>query len=154
MTNATCSQTVGLREWITLPELGTGLLRAKIDTGAHTSSLHATDIEAFEKDGQRWVRFTAHFGTAASLSQTCQAPIVDERNIKSSNGVSEKRYVIRTLMVLGTRAWEVDISLADRARMRYRVLIGVRALKDGDWLVDPSKTYVQPQPTVVVPETP
>lgn len=154
MTNATRSQTVGLREWITLPELGTGLLRAKIDTGAHTSSLHATDIEVFEKNNQRWVRFTAHFGTAANLSQICEAPLVDQRNIKSSNGVAEKRYVIRTQMVLGDRAWQVEISLANRARMRYRVLIGVRALKDGGWLVDPSKTYVQPQPTVVVPEAP
>jgi hypothetical protein len=93
---------IGLREWVALPDLGVAGLRAKIDTGASTSSLHATDIEPFERDGQPWVRFTAHLGSVVQLRhRRCEAPLVTMKTIKSSNGHAQTRYVIRTTLALG-----------------------------------------------------
>lgn len=88
---------IGLREWVALPDLGVAGLRAKIDTGASTSSLHATDIEPFERDGEQWVRFTAHLGTVVQLRhRRCEAPLVTRKTIKSSNGHAQMRYVVST----------------------------------------------------------
>ncbi len=95
---------IGLREWINLPELGMVGLRAKIDTGASTSTLHASDIVPFERDGARWVRFTAHLGTLVQRRHAnCEAPLVTVKTIKSSNGQAQTRYVIRTQLALGDR---------------------------------------------------
>lgn len=94
---------IGLKEWIALPELGMVGLRAKIDTGASTSSLHASDIQPFQRNGVDWVRFTAHFGTLVQRRHPCEAPVVAVKTIKSSNGHAQSRYVIRTTLVLGDR---------------------------------------------------
>jgi hypothetical protein len=139
---------IGLREWIALPELGIVGLRAKIDTGASTSSLHASDIQPFERDGQRWVRFTAHLGTLVQRRHRCEAPLVSLKTIRSSNGQVQSRYVIRTSLALGERIWPVEFTLACRKSMRYRVLLGSRALVDGHLLVNPALHYVQAQPTL------
>ena len=102
---------IGLREWIALPDLGVAGLRAKIDTGASTSALHATEIVEFERDGQPWVRFTAHLGTLVQLRHRhCEAPLVAVKTIKSSNGLAQSRYVIRTTLSLGDRAWPVEFT--------------------------------------------
>jgi len=137
---------IGLREWINLPELGMIGLRAKIDTGASTSTLHASDIVPFERDGAPWVRFTAHFGTLVQRRHPCEARLVSVKTIRSSNGQTQSRYVIRTTLSLGQRNWPVDFTLACRKSMRYRVLLGARALIDGRLLVNPALTYAQDQP--------
>ena len=111
---------IGLREWVALPDLGVAGLRAKIDTGASTSSLHATDIQPFERDGHSWVRFTAHLGTVMQLRHRhCEAPLLTLKTIKSSNGHTQSRYVIRTTLSLGDRSWPVDFTLTCRKAMRY-----------------------------------
>lgn len=145
------SRVIGLREWINLPELGIIGLRAKIDTGATTSSLHASDIQPFERDGQGWVRFTAYLGTQVQRRHRCEAPLVSVKNIKSSNGQSQSRYVIRTQLTLGERVWPVEVTLACRKTMRYRMLIGSKALIDGGLLVDPAHSYLQNKPLLPAP---
>lgn len=137
---------IGLREWIALPELGVVGLRAKIDTGASTSALHATDISEFKRNGERWVRFTAHLGTLVQSRHKCEAPLVARKIIKSSNGHVQTRYVVRTLLALGDHLWPVEFTLTCRKTMRYRLLLGSKALMDGKWLVDPARTYVQEKP--------
>ncbi|SCW96794.1 Uncharacterized conserved protein [Pseudomonas sp. NFIX10] len=145
---------VGLREWVALPDLGVVGLRAKIDTGASTSSLHATDIEPFERDGQKWVRFTAHLGTVVQLRhRRCEAPLVARKTIKSSNGHAQVRYVISTTLALGDRVWRVEFTLACRKSMRYRLLLGSKALIDGQLVVNPGTKYVQEKPAFPVSTT-
>ncbi|WP_043239380.1 retropepsin-like aspartic endopeptidase RimB [Stutzerimonas azotifigens] len=142
---------IGLREWIALPDLGVVGLRAKIDTGASTSALHATDIVPFERNGKPWVRFSAHLGTLVQRRHRCEAPLVACKTIKSSNGQVQTRYVIRTLLALGSRAWPVEFTLTCRKTMRYRVLLGSKALVDGNWLIDPARTYLQDKPQILTP---
>lgn len=137
---------IGLKEWITLPDLGMVGLRAKIDTGASTSCLHASDIQPFQRNGVDWVRFTAHFGTLVQRRHPCEAPVLTVKTIKSSNGHAQSRYVIRTTMALGDRIWPVDFTLACRKSMRYRVLLGAKALVAGQLVVNPALAYVQEQP--------
>ena len=142
---------VGLREWVALPDLGVAGLRAKIDTRASTSSLHATDIEPFERDGESWVRFTAHLGTVVQLRhRRCEAPLVTMKTIKSSNGHAQKRYVVSTTLALGDRVWQVEFTLACRKSMRYRLLLGSKALIDGQLVVSPGVKYVQDKPVFPV----
>lgn len=140
---------IGLREWINLPELGMIGLRAKIDTGASTSSLHASDIQPFQRDGQDWVRFTAHLGTLVQRRHRCEAQLVTVKKIKSSNGQAQSRYVIRTQLSLGDRLWSVEFTLACRKTMRYRVLLGSKALIDGQLVVNPALAYVQDKPSLI-----
>lgn len=137
---------IGLREWIAFPELGMVGLRAKIDTGASTSSLHASDIVPFERDGEKWVRFTAHLGTLVQRRHRCEAPMVARKTIRSANGQAQTRYVIRTTLALGDRMWPVEFTLACRKSMRYRVLLGSKALIAGQLVVNPALAYVQDRP--------
>ena len=146
---------IGLREWIALPGLGLAGLRAKIDTGAGTSTLHASDIVPFEREGQPWVRFTAHLGSLVqSRQRQREAPLVSMKTIRSSTGHTQTRYVIRTDLVLGDRHWPVEFTLACRKTMRYRVLLGAKALIAGQLVVNPALTYVQGKPLLPVPTTP
>ncbi|WP_445323860.1 retropepsin-like aspartic endopeptidase RimB [Pseudomonas sp. EL_65y_Pfl2_R95] len=139
---------IGLREWINLPDLGMIGIRAKIDTGASTSTLHASDIQPFERDGEDWVRFTAHLGTLVQSRHRCEAPLVTVKRIKSSNGHAQNRYVIRTNLSLGDRVWPIEFTLACRKTMRYRVLLGSKALITGQLVVNPAQTYVQDKPSL------
>ncbi len=146
---------IGLREWVALPLLGLAGLRAKIDTGASTSALHATDIEPFERDGQPWVRFTAHLGSIVQLRhRRCEAPLVTMKTIKSSNGHAQHRYVIRTPLALGDRVWDVEFTLTCRKTMRYRLLLGSKALVQGQLVVNPGLKYVQDKPAFPVSTIP
>ncbi|MFI8481726.1 ATP-dependent zinc protease [Pseudomonas sp. NPDC078700] len=123
-------------------------IRAKIDTGASTSCLHASDIQPFERNGEEWVRFTAHIGTLIQSRHRCEAPLVTVKKIKSSNGQAQNRYVIRTNLSLGDRVWPIEFTLACRKTMRYRVLLGSKALIAGQLVVNPAQTYVQDKPSL------
>lgn len=137
---------VGLSEWISLPDLGLVGMRAKIDTGAGTSALHASDIQPFTLGDEEWVRFTAHLGTLVQRKHRCEAPLVAVKRIKSSNGQTQLRYMIRTRLTLGDRTWPVHFTLTCRRNMRYRVLLGAKALIHGQLVVNPSLAYVQDKP--------
>lgn len=140
---------IGLREWIGLPGLGIAKVRAKVDSGAKTSALHATDIETFERDDETWVRFKAHVGTPRKPQDIdCEARLVSFKRIKSSNGHLQERHVIRTPMVLGDKCWWVDFSLTCRKSMRYRVLLGCTAMLDGQLVINPGLRFVQDQPQI------
>lgn len=133
---------VGWREWITLSSLDCPTpIKAKIDTGAATSALHASKLERFEIDGHPWVRFTVRPHQRRTSGATrVEAPVIDERQIRSSNGKSELRPVIETGISLGGQEWNVEFTLTRRNAMGFRILLGRRALRRRA-VVDVSSSY-------------
>lgn len=128
---------VGSEEWCALPELGIAMIKARVDSGAKTSSLHAFNIEVVEKGGGRFVEFEVHpLQENREVVCRCRAPLVDERRVRSSSGVAEKRYVISTTVKLGDATWNIELTLNNRTAMEYRMLLGRQALK-GRVLIDP-----------------
>lgn len=121
----------GWEEWVALPELGLPALKAKIDTGARTSALHAHNIEVFGPANKPKVRFNV-FPVAGkdTVDITCSATIVDRREVTSSNGEAERRYVIETMLDVGGQNWPIEITLTDRSSMSARMLLGRQALQD------------------------
>lgn len=118
---------VGWMERVGLPDLGLMDMKAKIDTGARTSALHAERIERFERDGEDWVRFrVAHNGTKGRV--TAEHRVHDLRAIKNTSGVPEERVVIRTTLAIAGRKWRIDLSLTDRSNMRLPMIVGRTAL--------------------------
>ena len=138
--------TVGWREWIALPEWGVAALKAKIDTGARTSAIHAFDLEMFERNGDEWVRFTVHPWQVSDEDPTVvEAPRVDHRTITSSSGTRSERPVVCTDVTLGDRTVRAELTLTRRDEMGFRMLIGREALRQG-FLVDPSRSYLGGRP--------
>ncbi len=135
---------VGWCEWIVLPELGHARVKAKIDTGARTSAIHAWKIDPFEKDGESWVRFELHPNQDDNKTRiACEARVIDSRMVKSSNGEKQRRYVIRTPLQIGPHSWRIELTLTRRDEMGFRMLVGRTALKPGA-LVNPSRSYLCP----------
>ena len=123
--------TFGWEEWVSLPELGLPAIKAKVDTGARTSALHAHDIETFGSSAKPKVRFRVHpLGGRSDITITCSAPLIDRREVTSSNGESEQRYVISTRMDVGGQSWPIEITLTNRQQMSSRMLLGRQALGD------------------------
>ena len=132
---------VGSEEWCAFPQLGLPAIKARVDSGAKTSSLHAFDIHKFQKNGESWVRFEVHpLQDDRRTTVPCEARIVDRRRVKSSSGTSEKRYVIKTALRIGNETWDVELTLTNRDSMGYRMLLGREAMK-GRMLVDPSESF-------------
>ncbi len=132
---------VGWREWIALPELGIARIKAKIDTGARTSALHAFNVKRFLRDGERYLRFTVHPRQRRRRPAVlCEARLVDRRVVVSSNGAREQRYVIRTTVQAGDRAWPIELTLTDRDEMSFRMLLGRQALRR-HLIVDPGSSF-------------
>ncbi len=140
---------IGWREDIGLPDLGIGRLKAKIDTGARTSAIHAEDQVTFDREGRRWVAFTVPHAVPSRV----EAPILDEREIKNTSGRPERRIVIRTTLVLGTRRWHIDLSLADRAEMTFDIILGRTAIRKRRILVNPGRSFLAGPPGKSAAET-
>ena len=133
--------TLGWREWVSLPELGVDDIKAKIDTGARTSALHAFHAKPFVKDGQQRIRFGVHpVQRHRHPDILCEAPLIGERIVISSNGQHELRFVITTKLRIGAYSWTIEMTLADRDQMGFRMLLGRQALA-GRFLVDPGSSY-------------
>ncbi|WP_106745409.1 ATP-dependent zinc protease family protein [Yoonia maritima] len=120
---------IGWMEHLDLPELGLNQIKAKIDTGARTSALHAIGIEPFDQDGEDWVRFQVQLDERAPLLWV-EAKIHDRREIKNTSGISEERIVIQTLLKLTDRSWPIAVSLTDRTKMTFPMIVGRTALKN------------------------
>ncbi len=130
---------VGWRELVELPDLGLFGIPAKIDSGARTSSLHGEVIEDFERDGERFVRFAVDWD---GKRHECEAVHVDIRGITSSNGETQRRYVIKTPLKIGQTRFRAEISLADRSEMKFPMLIGRSCLRRR-FLVDSGYSWLQ-----------
>lgn len=137
---------LGWREWVALPELKLSEIKAKIDTGARSSALHAFAIEPYRKGGQRWVMFAIHpLQNSSEVSVECHAPIKDRRLVMDSGGHKQRRYVIETQMVLGQAVINAEMTLTNRDSMLFRMLLG-RTAMDAAFIVDPGASYLQGQP--------
>nr|WP_240049035.1 RimK/LysX family protein [Parerythrobacter lutipelagi] len=130
---------VGWRELVHLPDLGLDGIPAKIDTGARTSSLHGEVIEDFERDGEKYVRFAVDWDGERHI---CEAVHVDIRGITSSNGETQRRYVIKTPLKIGDVEFRAEISLADRSDMKFPMLIGRSSLRRR-FVVDSGYSWLQ-----------
>ena len=137
---------LGWCELVDVSALGLNAVRAKIDTGARTSALHATEISTFTRDGEPWVRFLSEPGPDAEHIW-CEAPMVEERCVTSSNGVEEMRYIIDARIKLAGISLPVQLSLTDRTPMAFPMLIGRTALKR-HFLVNVARKYVHGAPEI------
>jgi hypothetical protein len=139
-------KTLGWREWVSFPDLGTPKIKAKVDTGARTSALHAFSVEPFERDSKQWVRFSIHpVQGDTDTVVACEAPVKDMRRVRDSGGHEELRYVIETSIDIGGSRVCSEVTLTDRQSMKFRVLLGRRALRKR-FLVNPGKSYLCGKP--------
>ena len=132
---------VGWREWVALPELGIHRIKAKIDTGARTSALHAFALTRVEQDGVPWVEFSIH-PRQRNTSEVvhCRWPVADQRIVRDSGGHEEERFVIETLLCIGDEHRKIEITLTGRDNMGFRMLLGRTGLQG--YIVDPVRSYV------------
>lgn len=133
---------IGSVEHCALKELGIPKISARIDTGAKSSSLHATNIEVFKKNTKKWVRFEVNYREEdIPVSITCETPVLTRRIVKTSNENSEKRLMIKTPMTIGDMTFEIELNLANRESMEFQMLLGREAL-NGRFLINPSETFL------------
>lgn len=132
----------GWREWVGLPDLGVEWIKAKIDTGARTSSLHAFDIREFERDGEQWVRFRVKpWQHSQDDAVDVECPVHDRRAVRSSSGHAQKRIVVKIRLRLVDREVLAEVTLSNRDEMGFRMLVGREALRRG-YMVDPARSFL------------
>jgi hypothetical protein len=140
--------TLGWREWVGLSELGVAKIKAKTDTGARTSTLHAYYVKPFQREGEDWVRFGLHpLQHRDDHVVECEARVHDQRQVTDSGGHTEDRYVIKTMAQLADIQWPIELTLTNRDNMRFRMLLGRTALNER-FIVDPSASYLMGKPVV------
>lgn len=133
---------IGWRERVSLPDLGIDSIKAKVDTGARTSALHAHRITQFTKDNATYVKFYVHPKQRKKKPEIeCTALVVDERAVTNSGGKTTQRYVIRTTLVAGDHSWPIELTLTNRDEMGFRMLLGRQAVRRR-FVVDPGRSYV------------
>ena len=134
--------TVGWREWLALPELGIDKIKAKVDTGARTSCIHAFRVEEFIQDEQVWVRFWVHpIQDDNDTEIQCQAKVIDQRTVTDSGGHQEQRYVIQTQLLIGGQQWPIEATLTNRDTMKFRMLLGRQAMRNR-FTVNPAAAHL------------
>ncbi|MGO2356482.1 MAG: ATP-dependent zinc protease family protein [Marinomonas foliarum] len=134
---------IGCEEWCTFPSLNIPAIKARVDSGAKTSSMHAINIKRFTRNDEHWVRFEVHpLQKNRKATVHCEAQLVDQRVIKSSSGDKESRPVIRVPLTLGNKTWEAEVTLTNRDTMGYRMLLGREAM-NGRVLIDPEGLCLQ-----------
>jgi hypothetical protein len=138
---------LGWRERLALPELGIGLLKAKLDTGARSSSLHVDTLETFQRSGDTWLRFSLSIRRRLALEISCEAPAIDRRTVTDTGGRRTQRWFIRTQVTLAGQSFSVDVNLTDRRHMLFPLLLGRSALM-GRFAVDPALSYTQSRSAV------
>ena len=133
---------VGWREWVGLPALGVPHIKAKIDTGARTSALHAFDIEPFRRSGKHMLRFVVHpLQRSTTRGVRAEAAWVGQRNVRNSGGRVERRPVIMTTVRLLERSWMIELTLTNRDEMGFRMLLGRQGLREL-FLIDPTRSFL------------
>ncbi len=132
---------IGWREWVSLPDFCVPGIKAKIDSGAATSAIHAFDIEPFDKAEGRFVRFNIHpLQGRHDIVIPCEAKLIDRRMVKNSGGKSQKRFVIETTLNIAGFHWTIDLTLTNRDQMKFRMLLGRSAMR-GRLIIDPHLSY-------------
>jgi len=132
---------IGWREWVSLPDFETPPIKAKIDTGARTSALHAFRIRPFTKEGIPYVEFYIHPEQHRRKPEIrCEAPLLEQREVKSSTGHKELRYVIETDAEIGGDIFTIELTLTNRDELGFRMLIGRQAVR-GHFIIDPGRSY-------------
>ena len=132
---------IGWQERVDLPQIGLTGLKAKIDTGARTSALHATDIRRFERDDVPWVRFHSRFDDDTRDTDV-ELPVHDVREVTNTGGIPEERVIVRTQFRLNRRTWTIDVSLTERTEMSFRMIVGRTALRGHSIVVHPGRRYL------------
>jgi hypothetical protein len=133
---------IGWREWVSLPELGIDKIKAKVDTGARTSALHAFSLELFKENNKDRIRFDIHPLQHNTVKMvTCIADVVDLRWVSDSGGHREERYVIHTPVVMGEDIWPIEITLTERDTMLFRMLLGRSAIRQR-FVVNPARSFI------------
>ncbi len=136
----------GWREWVRLPGIDVPWIKAKLDTGAQTSSLHAFDSEEFKREGSDWVRFTVRpWQESEEDGVVVELPVHDRRRVRSSNGIVQERLVVRMNLVLIGHEVDAEVTLNNRDQMGFRMLIGREALQQG-FVVDSGRSFVGERP--------
>lgn len=134
---------IGKEEWCSLPLLKIEAIKVRVDTGAKTSAIHAINIVPFKKKTVRWVRFEVHPIEDDEITTIqCESRVIGKRRVKSTNGESDVRYIITSTLSISSHSWDIELSLANRDDMGYRMLLGRQAMA-GKVLVDPQVSFLQ-----------
>jgi Uncharacterized protein conserved in archaea len=137
---------LGWREWIGLPGLNIEKIKAKVDTGARSSALHAFELDPYKKNGEDWIMFAIHpEQNNTDIIVECHAPIKDRRIVSDSGGHKQQRYVIETPLVIGQSIITAEVTLTNRDSMMFRMLLGRTAIKD-HYLIAADRSFLQGEP--------